>query len=75
MWQRMRDGHPQARLDGLLVQTMERGLAEAIIGYKHDEQVGPLVMVGMGGVLAQVLAQFALRHAGRRTEGTPDADQ
>jgi acyl-CoA synthetase (NDP forming) len=46
MWQRIRDDYTQARLDGLLVQTMERGLAEAIIGYKHDEQVGPLVLVG-----------------------------
>jgi acyl-CoA synthetase (NDP forming) len=47
----------------LLVQRMENGLAEAIIGYRHDPVVGPLVLVGAGGVLAEVYADYSMRCA------------
>jgi acetate---CoA ligase (ADP-forming) len=59
----VRARHPQARLDGLLVQRMEKGVAEVILGYKRDPQVGPVVVVGVGGVLAEVYRDFALRLA------------
>ncbi len=52
-----------ARVPGaraVLVQKMESGLAEAIVGYHHDALVGPLVLVGAGGVLAEVYGDFAL---------------
>jgi acyl-CoA synthetase (NDP forming) len=60
---RVRTKHPQARLNGILVQRMERGLAEVIVGYKRDAQVGPLVVIGVGGVLAEVYHDFAMRLA------------
>jgi acyl-CoA synthetase (NDP forming) len=44
----------------VLVQKMESGLAEAIVGYRHDPLVGPLVLVGAGGVLAEIYRDFAL---------------
>src|SRR5581483_6650948 len=44
----------------LLVQRMEQGLAEAIIGYRDDPVVGPLVLVGAGGTLAELYRDFAL---------------
>jgi acyl-CoA synthetase (NDP forming) len=44
----------------VLVQKMESGLAEAIVGYRHDPLVGPLVLVGAGGTLAEVYRDFAL---------------
>lgn len=44
----------------LLVQRMERGLGEAIIGYRDDPVVGPLVLVGAGGTLAEIYRDFAL---------------
>ena len=44
----------------LLVQRMERGLAEAIVGYRDDPVVGPLVLVGAGGILAEIYRDFAL---------------
>jgi acyl-CoA synthetase (NDP forming) len=47
----------------LLVQRMENGLAEAIVGYRHDPVVGPLVLVGAGGVLAEVYADYSMRCA------------
>lgn len=47
----------------LLVQRMESGLAEAIVGYRDDPVVGPLVLLGAGGVLAELYADVALRIA------------
>jgi acyl-CoA synthetase (NDP forming) len=61
--QSVRARHPQARLNGILVQGMEKGQAEVILGYKRDPQVGPVVVLGVGGVLAEVYRDFALRLA------------
>ena len=47
----------------LLVQRMEHGLAEAIIGYRDDPVVGPLVLVGAGGTLAELYQDFAVHMA------------
>ncbi|HSA70621.1 MAG TPA: acetate--CoA ligase family protein [Burkholderiales bacterium] len=47
----------------VLVQEMQSGLAEAIVGYRDDPVVGPLVLVGAGGVLAEVYRDYALRIA------------
>jgi hypothetical protein len=47
----------------LLVQRMERGLAEVIVGYRNDPLVGPLVLVGAGGVLAELYRDYAVRCA------------
>lgn len=60
---RARERHPDARIDGVLVQAMEKGLAEVIVGYKRDPQVGPVVMLGVGGVLAEIYRDIALRLA------------
>jgi acyl-CoA synthetase (NDP forming) len=54
---------PAARIEGILVQRMETGLAEAIVGYRHDAVVGPLVLVGAGGTLAELYRDYALRLA------------
>jgi acyl-CoA synthetase (NDP forming) len=54
---------PQAKIAGVLVQHMEKGLAEVIIGYRHDPMVGPVVMVGAGGTLAEIYKDYALRIA------------
>lgn len=54
---------PEARLDGVLVQPMERGIAEALIGYRHDAEVGPIVTVGVGGALAEIHRDVAVRLA------------
>lgn len=47
----------------LLVQRMAAGLAEAIIGYRDDPVVGPLAMVGAGGILAELYNDVVLRLA------------
>ena len=52
---------PAARV--VLVQKMESGLAEAIVGYRDDPVVGPIVLVGAGGTLAEIYKDYALRLA------------
>jgi acyl-CoA synthetase (NDP forming) len=49
--------------DKVLVQAMQSGLAEAIVGYRDDPLVGPLVLVGAGGVLAELYRDTVLRLA------------
>jgi acyl-CoA synthetase (NDP forming) len=44
----------------LLVQRMEHGLGEAIVGYRADPVVGPIVLVGAGGTLAEIYQDFAI---------------
>jgi acyl-CoA synthetase (NDP forming) len=47
----------------VLVQRMQSGLAEAIVGYRDDPVVGPVVLLGAGGVLTEVYRDYALRIA------------
>ena len=46
--------------NSILVQKMESGLAEAIIGYRDDPLVGPLALVGAGGVMAEIYQDVVL---------------
>ena len=59
----VRDFDPVARIEGVLVQRMESGIAEAIVGYRDDALVGPVVLVGAGGTLAELYQDVALRLA------------
>ena len=60
---RAAEAAPSARIDGVLVQPMRRGLAELILGYRHDPEVGPVVVLGIGGVLAELRRSVTLRLA------------
>jgi acetate---CoA ligase (ADP-forming) len=51
------------RLDRVLVQPMMSGLGEALIGYRVDRDVGPLVMVAAGGVFTEIYRDRSLRLA------------
>ena len=42
---------------------MVTGLGEALIGYRIDRDVGPLVLVAAGGVLTEIVRDRALRLA------------
>jgi acetate---CoA ligase (ADP-forming) len=60
---RARAAFPGARLQGVLVQQMESGLAEVILGWRDDAEVGPVVVLGMGGVTAELRPEVAVRVA------------
>jgi acyl-CoA synthetase (NDP forming) len=63
MLERIGRAHPQARIAGVLVQPLEQGLAEALIGYRLDPQVGPIVTLAAGGTLAEIYRDSAVRLA------------
>ncbi len=50
-------------LDGYLVQRMVCGRREVIVGGMRDALFGPCVMVGLGGILVEALADVAFRLA------------
>jgi acyl-CoA synthetase (NDP forming) len=52
---------PDARIDGVAVQRMERPGTEVIVGMTKDPQFGPVLMFGLGGVLVEVLKDVAFR--------------
>jgi len=47
----------------VLVQPMVKGNRELMAGLKRDPQFGPCVMFGLGGVLAEILDDVAIRVA------------
>jgi acyl-CoA synthetase (NDP forming) len=54
---------PAGRFDRVLVQPMMSGIGEVLIGYRVDRDVGPLIMVAAGGVLAEIERDRSLRLA------------
>ncbi|HSG34910.1 MAG TPA: acetate--CoA ligase family protein, partial [Sphingomonadaceae bacterium] len=51
---------PSIALDGVLVEKMGRMGMEMIVGAKGDPEWGPVVLVGFGGVTAEILKDVVL---------------
>jgi acetate---CoA ligase (ADP-forming) len=47
--------------EGFLVQELVKGGVEMILGVRPDQQLGPIVLLGMGGVAADLFNDVAIR--------------
>jgi succinyl-CoA synthetase beta subunit len=59
-------GRIRARLPGtdhLLIQPMVKGLGEVLIGFRRDREVGPIVLLAVGGIHAELYRDRSLRLA------------
>ena len=63
IWASAKAYAPEARLDGILVEPMVTGLVEVLLGYRMDAEAGPIVVLGMGGVLTEIYDDAAVRPA------------
>lgn len=55
---------PDADVQEFLIQQMApRGLADALLGYRVSNDVGPMVVLSTGGVLAELFADSSIRLA------------
>ena len=52
---------PDADIRGVLVSPMAASGTEVIIGTKMDDQFGPVIMFGVGGIMVEVLKDVAFR--------------
>ena len=52
---------PNARIKGILVSPMAKQGLEVIIGTKIDDQFGPIIMYGLGGVMVEILKDVSFR--------------
>lgn len=61
--ERAADAHPDAEIDGVLVTPMAPRGVEVILGAVNDPTFGPVVMFGMGGVMAEAFGDITFRLA------------
>ena len=59
----VRAQEPPVSLEGVLVHAMAAPGTEVIVGMKRDVQFGPVLIVGLGGIFAEVLKDVAMRVA------------
>ena len=69
---RAQAAHPNAKIDGVLVQAMARRGREIILGVTRDPDFGPMLMVGLGGIHVEVLKDVAFAPVPLGTEDAVD---
>ncbi len=57
----VRKKHPGLQIDGISIQNMAPPGIEVIVGMFEDEQFGPVLMFGLGGVWVEILEDVSFR--------------
>jgi len=57
----VRNFNPHADIRGILVSPMAVEGVEIIIGTKYDDQFGPVIMYGLGGIMVEILKDLSFR--------------
>lgn len=57
----VKKNRPEAKIEGMNIQKMAPPGVEVIIGTTTDRTFGPVIMFGMGGVLAELIKDVAFR--------------
>lgn len=55
--------HPDAHINGVMVQEMVAKGMEVIVGVTRDASFGPVIMFGLGGIFVEVFKDIAFRVA------------
>jgi hypothetical protein len=61
MMERVAERAPKARIEGVIVARQMQGGVEVLVGTHTDAVFGPVVTVGLGGVMTELLDMVALR--------------
>jgi acyl-CoA synthetase (NDP forming) len=56
----VRSRKPDASIEGVLVQKQIKGV-ECLLGISRDDHLGPTLVMGLGGVFVEILADAAIR--------------
>jgi acyl-CoA synthetase (NDP forming) len=71
-WEQVRravqEAAPGAHIDGVLVESMGARGVELIVGARNDAEWGPVLLAGLGGVLAEVMQDVRLLSPGLSVE-------
>ncbi|MGV8050768.1 MAG: acetate--CoA ligase family protein [Anaerolineaceae bacterium] len=60
-WHRLR--HVSNDISGIVVQKMAEASRELVIGGKRDPSFGPVVLIGLGGIMVEVMKDVSMRLA------------
>ncbi|MBW2061371.1 MAG: acetate--CoA ligase family protein [Deltaproteobacteria bacterium] len=63
MTEKINQAYPDREIQGALIQPMITGGRELIMGGRQDEQFGPTVLVGLGGVFVEIFGEISVRVA------------
>ena len=73
--ERAEQERPDAKINGILVQEMlEEGL-EMIIGVTCDPNLGPMILLGMGGIFTEIFQDAVLYPAPHKSLGSRRDDK
>ncbi len=63
MMKSISESHPDAKLEGTLIQKMGEAGEEVILGIKRDQTFGAVILFGLGGIFVEIFKDVSFRIA------------